>query len=206
MSVAQLNRADDSAHMRPTYCPAAERGQDGRSEHLDPCSRRLAAAHGDFEPLTETCSCSRRLPAFRADVRPLTEISSCSRRCAAAHRDFELLKETSSRSPRLAAVHGDLQPFTEMCSRSRKLRAAQGNFELLTRTSQAPRALLAVGAPPAGPPPSIPGLDSSVGSQCSPRSQTDSEDRRRCRRRELDPARTRTRGGSNFGGEHPRRC
>ena len=163
-------------------------------------------AHGDLQLLTETSSRSPRLAAVHGDFQPFAQMCGRSRRFRAAHGDVQPLTEISSFSRRLRAAHRDLQLFTETCSLSRRCAAAQGNFELLTRTSQAPRALLAVGAPPAGPPPSIPGLDSSVGSQCSPRSQTDSEDRRRCRRRELDPARTRTRGGSNFGGEHPRRC
>ena len=59
--VAQLSRADDSAHIRPTYRPAAERGQDGRSEHLDPCSRKLRAAHGAL-------SCSERLRAAQGSA------------------------------------------------------------------------------------------------------------------------------------------
>jgi len=152
------------------------------------------AAHGNFEPLTETpsrsqnfelltetSSCSPRLPSAHGASR-------CSRKLRAAHRDLELPTETSMRSRSFALL-------TETSSRSPRLPAAHGDFDLVTRTSQAPRAPLAVGALSAGPSSVHLALDSSVGSPCSPRGQTDSKDRWRCRRRELDPARTCTRGG-----------
>jgi len=172
------------------------------------------AAHGNFEPLTETpsrsqnfelltetSSCSPRLPSAHGASR-------CSRKLRAAHRDLELPTETSMRSRTLRAAHRDLELptetsmrsrsfalLTETSSRSPRLPAAHGDFDLVTRTSQAPRAPLAVGALSAGPSSVHLALDSSVGSPCSPRGQTDSKDRWRCRRRELDPARTCTRGG-----------
>ncbi len=103
-----------------------------------------------------------RTQAGRAFGTPgclLTETSSCSRRFLAAQvtssrsRSFELLKR-----PRTARRDSSCSP---------RLRSAHRDFDLLTRTSRAPRAPLAVGAPLPVPPPSIQGLDPSVGPRCS---------------------------------------
>jgi len=88
---------------------------------------------------------------------------------------------------RLAAQSGRGGCAEHPDSLSRKLRAAHPDLGVASSASGGRRPLPV-------PTPSIPGLDSSDGSQCSPRDRTDSLDRRRCRRRELDPARRPTRG------------
>jgi len=89
---------------------------------------------------------------------------------------------------RLAAQRGRGGCAEHPDSLSRTLRAAHPNFGVASSASGGRRPLPV-------PAPSIPGLDFSVGSQCSPRGRTDSGDRRRRRRRELEPAWTPTRGG-----------
>jgi len=88
---------------------------------------------------------------------------------------------------RLAAERGQDGCAEHPDPRSRKLRAAHPDLGGASSASGGTRPLPV-------PHPSIPGLDSSVGSQGSPRGRIDYGDRRRCRRRELETVRTPTRG------------
>jgi len=183
------HRTQHSALSAPLARPALR-----TRPRLRPSTSAVAQSHGQTDGSMST----------PARLQRATEDAATELEMSGAHAQFRRADDSahirstcslaSEREPEGCAEHSD--------PGSREPRAARDSFEPLTRTSPPLRTLESVGGPMPVPPPYIPVLDSSVGSQCSPRRRTDFGDRRRARQREIDRGRTLP-ARPNFGGEYP---
>jgi len=222
-SHAALARGTRTRHAHPARAPGtrtrhahAARALGTRTRHSHAAPARgtrtrhahAARARGTRYPVRGTRHAARALgtrhPALNLGRRTVGPMESCRHPLVSSKRPET--PQPRSRGPvradpfrraddsahicstcRLAAERGQDGCAEHPDPRSRKLRAAHPDLGGASSASGGTRPLPV-------PHPSIPGLDSSVGSQGSPRGRIDYGDRRRCRRRELETVRTPTRG------------